>query len=48
MIYLVYFAAPIVVVMGLILALATDPGVRWPLRARRPAEQRGIALLDLG
>jgi hypothetical protein len=45
MIYLVYFAAPIIVVAGLTLALATDPGVRWRLRARRPAEQRGIALL---
>ena len=45
MIYLVYFAVPIVLFFGMTLALVTDPTVRWRMRARRPAEQRGIALL---
>jgi hypothetical protein len=45
MIYLVYFTLPIVLVFGLMLALLTDPGLWWRIRERRPAEQRGIALL---
>jgi predicted small integral membrane protein len=45
MIYLVYFAVPIVLLVGMLVALVTDPGVRWRLRARRFEEKRGIALL---
>jgi hypothetical protein len=45
MIYLAYFAVPIVLVVTMTLALVTDPNVRWRMRARRPAELRGIALL---
>jgi hypothetical protein len=45
MIYLAYFAVPIVVVVTMTLALVTDPEVRWRMRARRPAERRGVALL---
>ena len=40
MIYLVYFAVPIVLVVGILVALVTDPDVRWRMRARRPAERR--------
>jgi hypothetical protein len=45
MIYLVYFAAPVVLVVGMLVALVTDPAVRWRVRIRRPAERRGVALL---
>jgi hypothetical protein len=45
MIYLAYFAVPIVLVVAITLAVATDPKVSWRLRARQPAERRGIALL---
>jgi hypothetical protein len=45
MIYLLFFAAPILLALGLILALATDPRIHWRIRSRRPAEKRGIALL---
>jgi hypothetical protein len=45
MIYLVYFAVPIVLVVAMTLAFVTDPDVRWRVRARRPTERRGIALL---
>jgi hypothetical protein len=45
MTYVVFFAAPLILVMGLTSALLNDPGVRWRLRSRRPAEKRGIALL---
>ena len=41
MIYMTYFAVPI----GLVFAFATEPDVRWRMRAQRPAEQRAIALL---
>jgi hypothetical protein len=44
MIYLVYFAVPLVLVFGLTVALVTDPRLRWRIRERRPTEQRGIAL----
>jgi hypothetical protein len=42
---LIFFAAPVMLVMGLTLALVTDPRIRWRIRARRPAERKGIALL---
>jgi hypothetical protein len=42
---LIFFAVPSVLVGGLTLALLTDPGLRWRIRARRPAEKKGIALL---
>jgi hypothetical protein len=42
---LIFFAAPVVLLFGLTLALVTDPRVLWHIRARRPAEKRGIALL---
>jgi hypothetical protein len=42
---LVFFAAPVMLVFGLMLALVTDPRIHWRIRARRPAERRGIALL---
>jgi hypothetical protein len=45
MIHLAYFAVPIVVVVAMTLAVVTDPEVRWRVRARRPAERRGVALL---
>ena len=45
MIYMVFFVAPIVLGIGLVFVLVTDPGVRWRMRARRPEEQRAIALL---
>jgi hypothetical protein len=45
MIYLAYFAVPIVLVVTITLALVTDPNVSWRVRSRRPAERRGIALL---
>jgi hypothetical protein len=41
--YLVSFAVPAVLLIGLTLALLPD--IRWSIRARRPAEQRGIAIL---
>jgi hypothetical protein len=45
MIYLTYFGAPIALVVGLLVALVTDPLVRWRIRVRRPAERRGIELM---
>jgi hypothetical protein len=45
MIYLAYFSVPIVLVVTMTLAVVTDPNVCWRMRARRPAERRGIALL---
>ncbi len=42
---LIFFATPVVMMFGLALALATDPRVLWRIRARRPAEKRGVALL---
>ncbi len=45
MIHYAYFAVPVVVVMAMMLALVTDPDLRWRLRARRPAERRGVELL---
>jgi hypothetical protein len=45
MIYLAYFAVPIVLVVTITLALVTDPNMCWRMRARRPAERRGIELL---
>jgi hypothetical protein len=45
MIYLTYFAVPVVLIVAMTLAVATDPKVSWRMRARRPAERRGIALL---
>jgi hypothetical protein len=42
---LIFFAAPLVLLFGLTLAFVTDPRVLWRIRARRPAEKRGIALL---
>jgi hypothetical protein len=45
MIYLVYFAVPIILVVGMMLTLVTEPDVRWRMRARQPRERRGIALL---
>jgi hypothetical protein len=45
MMILAYFAVPVVLVIVLTLALVTDPGLRWRIRARRPEEQRGVALL---
>jgi hypothetical protein len=45
MIHFAYFAVPIVVVAAMTLALVTDPDLRWRVRARRPAERRGIVLL---
>jgi hypothetical protein len=42
---LIFFAAPLMLVFGLALALLTDPRIHWRIRARRPAERRGIALL---
>jgi hypothetical protein len=41
--YLVAFAFPAVLLMGLTLALLRD--IRQSIRAQRPAERRGIALL---
>ncbi len=41
--YLISFAFPAVLLVGLTLALLPD--IRSSIRARRPAEQRGIALL---
>jgi hypothetical protein len=34
-----------VLVLTVALAVLNDPGVQWRIRTRRPAEQRGIALL---
>jgi hypothetical protein len=45
MIYLAFFAVPVVLVSVLLLVLVTDPGLRWRKQSRKPAEQRGIALL---
>jgi hypothetical protein len=45
MIILAYFAVPIVLVIVMTLAVATDPSFRWRVRARRPEERRGVALL---
>jgi hypothetical protein len=45
MTYLVFFAAPILLTLVLMLAVATDPGIRWRIQSRKPAERRGIALL---
>jgi hypothetical protein len=45
MIHLAYFAVPTVLVATMTLALVTDPEVCWRMRARRPAERRGVALL---
>jgi hypothetical protein len=45
MIYLVYFAVSIVLVVTMTLALVTGPNVRWRVRARRQAELRRISLL---
>jgi hypothetical protein len=47
MIHFAYLAVPfvLVVTMTLALALVTDPDLRWRVRARRPAERRGVALL---
>jgi hypothetical protein len=45
MIYLVYLAMPLALAIGVTLTLVTDPRVRWRIRSRRPAEQKGIALL---
>jgi hypothetical protein len=45
MIHFPSFAVPIVLVVAMTLALVTDPDIRWRVRARRPAERRGIALL---
>lgn len=42
---LIFFATPLVMIFGLTLALVTDPRVLWRIRARRPAEKRGVALL---
>ena len=42
---LIFFATPLVMIFGLTVALVTDPRVLWRIRARRPAEKRGIALL---
>jgi hypothetical protein len=46
MTYLVFFAAPILLTLVLILAVATDPGTRWRIQSRKAAERRGIALLQ--
>jgi hypothetical protein len=40
-----FFAVPAVLVCVLLLVLVTDPGFRWRTRSRKPAEQRGVALL---
>jgi hypothetical protein len=45
MIYLVYFAAPIAIFSVITLAVVTEPGVRWRIRSRWPAEVKGIALM---
>jgi hypothetical protein len=45
MTYLVFFAAPILLTLVLMLAVATDPGTRWRIQSRKPAERRGIAPL---
>jgi hypothetical protein len=45
MTYLVFFATPLVLTFGMILAFVTDPRVIWRIRSRKPAERRGIALL---
>jgi hypothetical protein len=45
MIYLAFFAVPLVLVAILLLVLVNDPGLRWRMRSRKPAEQKGIALL---
>ena len=42
---IIFFAAPVMLVLGLALAVVTDPRIQWRIRARRPAEKRGIALL---
>jgi hypothetical protein len=45
MIHFAYLAVPFVLVVTMTLALVTDPDLRWRMRARRPAERRGVALL---
>ena len=45
MIYLAYFAVPIVLVVAMMLTFVTDPDVRWRMRVRQPTERRGVALL---
>jgi hypothetical protein len=45
MIHFAYLAVPFVLVVTMTLALVTDPDLRWRVRARRPAERRGVALL---
>jgi hypothetical protein len=45
MTYLVFFATPLVLIFGLIVACVTDPRVLWRIQSRRPSEKKGIALL---
>jgi hypothetical protein len=45
MIYLVPFAVTFLLMACMTLALMTDPEVRTSIRARKPAEERGFALL---
>jgi hypothetical protein len=45
MTYLVYLMAPLVLTLCVVLAFVTDPGVRWRIRLRKPAERRAVNLL---
>ena len=45
MIYLIFFAAPLVLVVGLTSVFLNDPRVCWRIRSRRAAEKKGVALL---